>query len=69
MEAWLIMATIAALKAQLLAKGYAVATSPTLPVSVYTHPLITAPVVLVGLDADTAKPYQEESVKSAVERR
>jgi hypothetical protein len=63
------MATIAALKAQLLAKGYAVATSPTLPVSVYTHPLVTAPVVLVGADEATAKPYQEEAVTAAVQRR
>lgn len=63
------MATIAALKAQLTAKGYQAAVSPTLPVSVYTHPLITAPVVLIGADADTAKPYQEEAVTAAVQRR
>lgn len=63
------MTTIAELKAQLLSKGYQVATSIALPISVYTHPLITAPVVLVGEDTATAKPYQEEAVTAALVRR
>lgn len=69
MEEGIVTATIAQLKAQLIAKGYQVATSPTLPVNVYTHPLLTAPVVLVGVDDATAKPYQEEAVTAAIQRR
>lgn len=63
------MATILQLKNQLIAKGYQVATSPTLPIAAFTHPLITNPVILVGLDGATAKPYQEEAVTAAIQRR
>lgn len=63
------MATIATLKAQLIAKGYAIVISPSLPISVFTHPLITAPLVLRGADTDTALPYQETAVNAAIQRR
>lgn len=63
------MPTIGSLKAQLIAKGYAMVASPSLPIACFTHPLITAPVVIVGLDGDTAKPYQEEAVNAAIKKR
>lgn len=63
------MPTILELKNQLIAKGYQVVVSPTLPLSIFTHPLITAPVVLMGIDTALAKPYQEEAVAAAIQRR
>ena len=61
--------TIAQLKAQLISRGYAAVNSPTMPLSVFTHPLITAPVVLIGEDGATAQAYQEEAVTTAIQRR
>ena len=69
------MPTVGELKAQLVAKGY-VATNATPEqqaiagnITVYTHPLITNPVVVIGTDADAAREYQVQLIDEAVKRR
>lgn len=69
------MSTLAELRAVLGSKGYLQTTSTIAQqaiaplISIHTHPLITNPVVLIGLDTDTAKNYQELLVTEAIKRR
>lgn len=69
------MATVGELRATLTAKGYSSTASSGSDLSaaplitVHTHPLLSSPVILIGADANTAKPYQSSIVAQATTRR
>ncbi len=69
------MTTLLDLRTQLTAKGYSQTNSTTEQqalsplISIHLHPLITNPVVLIGVDNTTAKKYQEDLVTEAIKRR
>lgn len=63
------MTTLSELRAQLTAKGYTTELSSDPVLTVHTHPLITNPVVLIGIDSSTARGYQETLVAEAIKRR
>jgi hypothetical protein len=63
------MTTLAELRAQLTAKGYVTELSSNPVLTVHTHPLITNPVVLIGIDSETAREYQNTLVSEAIKRR
>ena len=69
------MTLLSELRTQLTAKGYQQASSSTEQLSiaplvtVHTHPLLSSPVILIGVDEDTAIAYQVEAVNTAVTRK
>ena len=63
------MALLGTLRGQLDAKGYERITHPTLSLTLHIHPLVTAPVLLSGIDATEAKDYQQELIDSAIRKR